>query len=92
MLQEAFGEHALSKPRCYAWFEKFKTGDFCIENEPRGRLSKKFEDHELESLLAADDAQTQEQLAEQLNCDRASVSRRLKALGKIQKVGKWIPY
>jgi len=41
--------------------------------------------------LDADDAQTQQQLANQLNETREEVSIRLKAMGKIQKVGKWVP-
>ncbi|GFU22596.1 mariner Mos1 transposase [Trichonephila clavipes] len=34
----------------------------------------------------------QEHLAEQLNVDQSIVSRRLKAMGKIIKVGRWIPH
>jgi len=52
---------------------------------------KKFEDSELQALLDEDDAQTQQQLANQLNVTR-EVSIRLKSMGKIQKMGKWIPH
>ncbi|GFS71224.1 mariner Mos1 transposase [Trichonephila clavipes] len=34
----------------------------------------------------------QEYLAEQLNVDQSTVSRRLKAMGKIIKVGRWVPH
>jgi len=33
-----------------------------------------------------------QQLADQLNVTREAVSIRLKAMGKIQKVGKWVPH
>lgn len=65
MLVETYGEHALGQRMCYEWFSKFKSGDFDVRNEERGRPSKKFEDAELEALLDEDDDQTQEQLAEQ---------------------------
>ena len=39
-----------------------------------------------------DSYQTQKQLAETLNCAQSVISERLKALGKIYKEGKWVPY
>ncbi|GFX78984.1 hypothetical protein TNCV_3912721 [Trichonephila clavipes] len=57
------------------------------KNEERGRPAKKFEDAELQALLDEDDGQTQEHLAEQLNVAPSTVSRRLKAMGNIIKVG-----
>jgi histone-lysine N-methyltransferase SETMAR len=92
MLVEAYGEHALGKSQCFEWFKKFKSGDFDVRNEERGRPPKKFEDSELQALLDEDDAQTQQQLADQLNVTREAVSIRLKAMGKIQKMGKWVPH
>jgi len=59
-----------------------------VRNEERGKPPKKFENSELQALLDEDDAQTQQQLANQLNVTRKVVSIRLKAMGKIQKIGK----
>ena len=85
ILVEAYGEHALGKSQCFEWFKKFKSGDFDVRNEERGKPPKKFEDSELQALLDEDDAQTQ-QLADQLNVTREAVSIRLKSMGKIQKM------
>ncbi|GFT88873.1 putative mariner mos1 transposase [Trichonephila clavipes] len=71
---------------------KFQNGDFNVRNEKRGRPAKKFEDAELQALLDEDDGQTQEHLAEQLNVDQSTVSRHLKAMGKIKKVRRWVPH
>jgi len=57
----------LGKSQCFEWFKKFQSGDFDVRNEERGKSPKKFEDSELQALLDEDDAQTQEQLADQLN-------------------------
>ena len=62
-----------------------------MRNEERGKPPKKFEESELQVLLDEDDAQTQQQLTDQLNVTREAVSIRLKSMGKIQKMGKWIP-
>jgi len=59
-----------------------------VRNEERGKPPKKFEDSELQALLDEDDAQTQQQLANQLNVTREAVSICLKSMGKIQKMGK----
>jgi [histone H3]-lysine36 N-dimethyltransferase SETMAR len=92
MLVEAYGEHAYCETQCKVWFRKFKSGDFDLRNEERGRPPKKFEDAELEALLDEDDGQTQQQLAEQLNVTHQCISQRLKAMGMIQKVGRWVPH
>ena len=52
--------------------------------------SKKYEDVELQALLNEDDSQTQKQLAEQLSVSQQAVSNRLREMGKIQKVDRWV--
>ena len=47
MLVEDYGEYALCKTQCFEWFNKFKSGNFDVRNEDRGKPPKKFEDNEL---------------------------------------------
>ena len=37
MLLEAFGEYALGKTQCFVWSKWFKSDDFDMRNEERGR-------------------------------------------------------
>ena len=53
---------------------------------------KKFEDEELQALLDEDPTQSQQQLAQTLNVTRGPICQRLKAMGEIQKYGKWVPH
>lgn len=92
MLVEAYGGQYLSERRCQEWFQRFKSGNFSVENEERGRPSKKFEDTHLQALLDEDSTSTQSQLAELLNVGRSTISERLHAMGKIWKEGKWVPH
>jgi len=46
----------------------------------------------LQALLDEDDSQTQKQLAEKLSVSQQAVSNRLREMGKIQKVGRWVPH
>ena len=49
-----------------------------------------FEDSELETLLAKDSCQTQEELAESMGVTQQAISKRLKDMGMIQKQGNWV--
>ena len=66
MLASTYGEAALSERTCREWFQRFKSGDFYIEDRHGGGKQKTFEDSELEALLSEDSCQTQEELAEWL--------------------------
>ena len=44
MLVDAYGEHALGETQCFEWFKKFKSGNFDVRNEDRGKSAKKLED------------------------------------------------
>ena len=92
LLREAYGEHAPSQDTCERWFRRFKSGDFDVADKENGKPSKRYEDVELRALLDEDDSQTQKQLAEQLSVSQQAVSNCLREMGKIQKVGRWIPH
>ena len=81
LLVEAYGEAALRERICREWFQKFKNGEFDVEDKERsgnGR-PKVYEDAELESLLDEDSCQTQEAFALTLGV----ISHDLKSLGII---------
>lgn len=85
LLAEAYGDHALSHTQCYEWFQRFKNGDFDIQDKERPGQPKKFKDAELMALLDEDPYRTQGELAKALHVTQAAVSRRLHALGMVQK-------
>lgn len=91
-LQKVYGNAALSETTCRDWFRRFKDGDFDVDDRPREGRPKTFEDAKLEALLEEDSCQTQEELASELGVTRQAVSKRLHALGMIQKQGTWVPY
>ena len=61
MLVERYGEAALSKRSCREWFQKFKNGEFDIEDKERNGRPKVYEDAELKVLLVQDSCQMQEE-------------------------------
>ena len=58
---ETYSEAAFSEGSCREWFEKFKDGEFDIEDKERIGRPKVYEDVELEALLDQDSCQTQEE-------------------------------
>ena len=46
----------------------------------------------IHAALDDDPTQTQKQLVEALNVSQETISGRLRAMGKINKIGKWVPH
>jgi len=91
MLSNTYGKTAVCEKMCHKWFQRFKNGNFDIKDLHGGGREKIFKDAELEALLHEDSCQTQEELAS-LGVTQQAISKRLKAMGMIQKLGNWVPY
>ena len=66
MLSNTYGEAAISERTCCEWFQRFKNGDFDVEDRHSSRRKKVFENAELEALLEQDSCQNQKELARSL--------------------------
>ena len=87
-----FGKDIVSYDVCTYWYKRFKSGDFDLNDREHPGQPLKFEDTELQALLDEDSAQTQKELAHRLGVTEAAISKRLHAMGKIQKEGRWVPH
>lgn len=88
----ALGEGAVSNRTCQRWFKKFRSGNLSIKDEGgRGRVSY-FDKEELEINLLRNPRATQQELATTLNCSQKTICNQLHSLGKVRKLGKWIPH
>ncbi|GFT00898.1 mariner Mos1 transposase [Trichonephila clavipes] len=90
MLSNTYGEAAISERTCREWFQRFKNGDFDVEDQHGGGREKVFEDTELEALLDQNSCQTQQELAGSLGVTQQAISKRLKVMVMIQKQGNWM--
>ena len=90
LLEECYGDQDSSHTTCKEWYRLFKSKDFDVNDKPRSGKPKKFEDDESQALLHENSARTLVELGNKLGVTAAAVSKRLHALGKIQKEGKWV--
>ena len=90
MLSNTYGEAAISERTCREWFQRFKNGDFDVDDRHSGGREKISEDAEVEALLEQDSCQNQEELTRSLGVIQQAISKRLKAMG--MKQGNWMPY
>ncbi|GFU28458.1 mariner Mos1 transposase [Trichonephila clavipes] len=82
MLSNTYGKSGISERTCREWFQRFKNGDFDVENQHGGGKEKVFEDAELEAILDQDSCQTQQELAGSLGVTQQAISKRLKLLAR----------
>ena len=72
-------------------FEKFKNGNFDIDNMPHsGRPSKFYKDH-LKALLKEESCQTSCESAEKINCNQKTILNHLHSIRFAKKLGVWVP-
>ena len=54
LLEETYGEATLSERSCREWFQRFKNGEFDIEDKERSGRPKVYKGTQLEALLDQD--------------------------------------
>ena len=92
ILSSTYGEAALSERTCREWFQRFKSGDFDVQDWHGIGKENISEDTEFEAFLAEYSCQTWQELTESAGVTQQAISKRLKAMGIIQKRGNWVPY
>lgn len=88
----AYGEDALTVRTCRRWFTKFRCGDTSLEDKPRLGRPVEIDDDALLSLVDADPRLTTRELAETLGSSHGTIITHLHQLGKVSKMGVWIPH
>lgn len=74
------------------WFQRFKHGDFDIEDSTIPGRPITFDNDEILQLIEADPRLTTRCLAERLGSHHSTIAQHLHALGKSWKYGVWIPH
>ena len=91
-IRAVYGDDALDDSTCRRWFTRFSSGDRDLNEKERTGRPVEADDDLLEELLEEDPRRSTRELALMLSVSQPTVCNRLHALGKVQKVGKWVPH
>ena len=83
-----FGEASTSHSTVLIWFAKFRSGDFSLENEPRGRPQPKVNNDELKDIIVSDTSQTTRGLASKFSVSIPTILDHLRQIKKVKKLDK----
>jgi len=89
MLVETYGDNALSETTCRDWFRRFNDDNFDLSDKKRENRPRTVENCQLQAFL--DEVDHKKCLPSNW-VSQAAISMRLHAMGKVQKVGKWVPH
>lgn len=88
----AFGEGIVCHQTVLNWFARFASGNYDTEDQPRSGRPPEIDDNALLQLVESNTRLTTTELAVAMGCGQTTISRHLKSLGKVRKLGSWIPH
>jgi [histone H3]-lysine36 N-dimethyltransferase SETMAR len=86
------GPDVLSIRTAQLWFDRFRNGNYELDDQPRSGRPLEVDIDQLKQLVEQDPRLTTRCLAEQLGCSHTTVEKHLADLGKRWKYGVWIPH
>lgn len=91
-LCQAFGPDVVSHQTVRNWFKRFKCGNYDIEDKSRSGRPSELDDEALQQLVESNPRLTSREMAVTLGCDQSTIVRHLHTLGKVPKLGCWVPH
>lgn len=88
----AWGDGSVSERSTQRYFQKFRSGNFSIENDDRGKPDTVVSNDHLKAVVESDTRTSVRKLADELSVTKSTISRHLQELGKVKKLDKWIPH
>ena len=79
----------LKDRKCQRWFAKFSSGNFNLKDSPR---SENQNQEAIEDAVEVNSKLTSRELAQQFNTTHTTIISYLHVLGKISKLGRWVPH
>jgi len=84
-IKAVYGDRRISVSHCQRWFQKFRAGNYRLEDEPRPERSVELDENVLQTLVEQNPIVTVEELAEKLGFDHLTIHRHLRHLVHVIK-------
>ncbi|XP_076673232.1 histone-lysine N-methyltransferase SETMAR-like [Andrena cerasifolii] len=91
-VNSVFGSGVTTEQTVSNWFAKFRTGNFDLTNEPRGRPESKVINDELKVAVESDPSQSVYELSLKFGFSEQTILTHLAQIGKVKKLDKWVPH
>ncbi|CAD5216884.1 unnamed protein product [Bursaphelenchus xylophilus] len=91
-IQDVLGKDALSYHMAKYWFQRFKEGDYGLEDKPRSGRPTVIDDDALKAMIESDPKLTSRELEELLGVSHSAILDHLHRLGKVWKYGQYVPH
>ena len=82
---------AAKNRQCRNWFDKFRSGDFPLKDEPRSGRPNEDDDDQIKAIIESDRHVTVQKIEEMLRIPKLTIDRHIQCLGLVKKLDIWIP-
>lgn len=91
-MSDVFRSKVVNERMVQRWFQKFRAGDFCLQNMPRGKPETKVNQADLKAVVEKDPSQSTQELALKFNVSIPTIIDHLKQINKVKKLDRWVPH
>ena len=91
LINQSMGEGTVSYHTALHWFQKFKSGDYDLNDKPHTGAGSKIDNAHLLSRIEENPSLASRELAEEFGVNHATILRHLHDLGKRWEDGRWVP-
>ncbi|XP_066246332.1 histone-lysine N-methyltransferase SETMAR-like [Euwallacea similis] len=91
-INDVFGTEVTSQQTVSRWFMKFRSGNFDLTNEPRGRPETQVDNDYLKAVVEANPRQSASELSLIFSVTKKTILTHLAEIGKVKKLDKWVPH
>ena len=91
-INSVYGSSVTTHQTVSNWFAKFRTGNFDLTNEPRGRPESNVNNDELKVAVESEPSQSAYELSLKFNVSKQTILTHLAQIGKVKKLDKWVPH
>ena len=87
-----YGENVLSSRTCRKWFQRFRAGNFCLEDEERSGRPPQTDEDKIRDLIEKSRSLTVQETSNVLKIPKTTIHRCLKKMGMMSKLNVWLPH
>ena len=91
-IRNTYGSDAISDSNCRKWFARFRSDDRTLEDLERDGRPETIDRCAFKEAVDADPFLTTRDLEDMFDCSLGTVSNVLNEIGKVKKLGRWVPH